>query len=191
MEATVIEFLIGAVVGTISGLLIVKRTGTKTPLKRPLPSVKLGASKSRTLTRQAKTRHVRSRRSRSKPAIVEPILTDAVSDISSSSVGPRTTVLSCPGCGLQAPETLMAEHFVGSPSHEYKTPKVESTKVHAELQEGLASIDLEQDSKDSLRQLLQMLVPPRAFGRRHGQRTVDPLKSLVRTIGPSRNNSSQ
>ncbi|TMI38431.1 hypothetical protein E6H26_00655, partial [Candidatus Bathyarchaeota archaeon] len=28
--------------------------------------------------------------------------------------------LSCPTCGLQAPEKLMREHFMGSPIHEYR-----------------------------------------------------------------------
>src|SRR5437867_4270181 len=31
--------------------------------------------------------------------------------------------LSCPTCGLQAPEKLMREHFMGSPIHEYRTSK--------------------------------------------------------------------
>jgi hypothetical protein len=190
METTIIEFLFGVVAGTISGLLIVKRPRAKTPLRRTLPNAKLAASRSRALPGRAKTRYVKSRRSRSKPARAQPILTNAISMASAHSVAPQTTVLSCPGCGLQAPETLMAEHFLGSPSHKYEPEKVQATIVDAELQEGLRSIDSEQNSRDSLRQLLQMLVPPRAFGRRHGQRTVDPLQSLVRTIGPSRNISS-
>jgi hypothetical protein len=98
-------------------------------------------------------------------------------------------MLSCPSCGLEAPETLMAEHFTGSPSHEgglSMQPKV----ADVESREGSAAISPENESRDSLRQLLQMLVPPRAFGRRHGQRTVDPLSSLVETIVASRKNSA-
>jgi len=40
----------------------------------------------------------------------------------------------CPSCGLQAPESLLAEHFLGSPSHKDGPPKivkVETVKTEA------------------------------------------------------------
>lgn len=190
METIIIEFLLGVVAGTIFGLLIVKRTRTGIPQRKTQPDIKLAPQRYRTLPRQVKPRHVRSRRSRSKPARNQPVLTNTVARVSASSVAPEP-VTSCPRCGLQAPENLMAEHFLGSPSHEYESQKDQSTLVDPKPQEGSPSIDLEQESKDSLRHLLQMLVPPRAFGRRHGQRTVDPISSIVRTMGPARNDSSQ
>lgn len=44
------------------------------------------------------------------------------------------------------------------------------------------TVEMEEDPRRSLRNLLQMLVPPRAFGHRHQQRTVNPLSGLVRTL---------
>jgi hypothetical protein len=82
----------------------------------------------------------------------------------------------------------MAEHFNGSPSHE-EGPSRQLIVAEVESREESVATSSDNESRDSLRHLLQMLVPPRAFGRRHGQRTVDPLSSLVETIGATRNDS--
>jgi len=78
---------------------------------------------------------------------------------------------------------LLAEHFLGSPSHRNGPPKI----VKADIVEVEASDEAkEEDSKQSVRNLLQMLVPPRAFGRRHRNRTVNPLSHVIRTLEESR-----
>ena len=97
---------------------------------------------------------------------------------------PAATVVSfdtCPSCGLQAPESLLAEHFLGSPSHKDGPPKI----VKVETVKTEASDDAkEEDSKQSVRNLLQMLVPPRAFGRRHAHRSMGPISSIVKELSP-------
>ena len=97
---------------------------------------------------------------------------------------PAATVASfdtCPSCGLQAPESLLAEHFLGSPSHKDGPPKI----VKAETVKTEASDDAkEEDSNQSVRNLLQMLIPPRAFGRRHAHRSMGPISSIVKELGP-------
>jgi hypothetical protein len=42
----------------------------------------------------------------------------------------------------------------------------------------------EEDSRQSVRNLLQMLIPPRAFGRRHAHRSMGPIYSIVKDVGP-------
>ena len=85
----------------------------------------------------------------------------------------------CPSCGLQAPESLLAEHFLGSPSHKDGPPKI----VKAETVKTEASDDAkEEDSNQSVRNLLQMLIPPRAFGRRHDHRSMGPISSIVKDL---------
>ena len=97
--------------------------------------------------------------------------------------GSIATLETCPSCGLQAPDKLLAEHFLGSPSHRNGPEKeaiVEPTPTEANS--GLR----EDDSKQSVRNLLQILVPPRAFGRRHAHRSMGPISSVVQDLGPSR-----
>lgn len=95
------------------------------------------------------------------------------------------TLETCPSCGLQAPDKLLAEHFLGSPSHRNGPEKVATveptpTETTNELRED--------DSKQSVRNLLQILVPPRAFGRRHAHRSMGPISPVVQDLGPSRRN---
>jgi hypothetical protein len=190
MDTTIVEFLFGVLAGTISSLLIVKRSGRKIPPSRLLRNVELAPSKSRRSRRQTKTQHVRSRRLHTRHLTSEKISSDIAIETSASTVGQQMVMLSCPSCGLEAPETLMAEHFIGSPSHE-EGPSKQLIVAEVGANEESVAISSESESRDSLRHLLQMLVPPRAFGRRHGQRTVDPLFNLVGTIGGSRKDSVQ
>jgi hypothetical protein len=75
----------------------------------------------------------------------------------------------------------MAEHFLGSPSHRIGPPEI--VKVDpAEIK--VAEESDEEESKQSVRNLLQMLVPPRAFGRRHAHRSMGPISSIVKDFGP-------
>ena len=83
----------------------------------------------------------------------------------------------------------MAEHFLGSPSHENSPPEI--LQIVSTVDAKAATALSEEESRDSLRNLLQMLVPPRAFGRRHAQRGVNPLANLVQSIEGSRNSTVQ
>ncbi len=178
LEITIIEFLVGVVAGTLSGLLIVKRMGRNTPLPRTTVSRKVARANPRTLkqgkTRSARPRSIRRLRPSAQPTEivgVEPTVTALAVNISS-----------CPTCGLQAPDSLMAEHFLGSPSHENGTPEPVVAAIENGMLDSSRALSSEEDAKSSVRSLLQMLVPPRAFGRRHQQRTVNPLSRLVQTI---------
>ena len=73
---------------------------------------------------------------------------------------------------------MMIEHLLGSPSHKNGPAKPEPTADRA-VEKDSASVESDEDSRDSLRNLLQMLLPPRAFGRRREQKTVNPLSHLV------------
>jgi hypothetical protein len=177
LEITIVEFLAGVIAGTISGLLIVKRMGRNTPLPKATISRKIVRTKSRAGLKQAKIRGTKPRSvRRMRPAVqsgetlkVEPTFTTLAINISS-----------CPTCGLQAPEALMAEHFLGSPSHENGPQEPEVTIAEEAIFDVSHASD--EDAKTSLRHLLQMLVPPRAFGRRHQGRTVNPLSRLVESV---------
>ena len=86
----------------------------------------------------------------------------------------------CPSCGLQAPATLLAEHFSGSPSHRNGPEKV--VPVESTPTDSITEIN-EEDSRQSVRNLLQILIPPRAFGLRHAHRPISPVSSIVRNLG--------
>src|SRR5438094_10037712 len=63
--------------------------------------------------------------------------------------------LSCPTCGLQAPEKVMREHFMGSPIHEYRTSKpLPVTIVSTGCHTGARPVE-EQNDSTSLRALRQ------------------------------------
>jgi hypothetical protein len=177
LEITILEFLAGVVAGTISGLLIVKRMGRNTPLPKTTVSRKIARTKPRATLKQAKTRGARPRSIRRLRPSVLP--TEIVS-VEPTVATLAESVSSCPTCGLQAPDALMAEHFLGSPSHENGAPEPEVTIVEDTIFD--RSLSSDEDAKSSLRNLLQMLVPPRAFGRRHQGRTVNPLSRLVQTV---------
>jgi hypothetical protein len=181
LEITILEFLAGAVAGTISSLLIVRRMRRNTPLPRTAVSDKITRTKPRSGLKQAKSRGTRKRSVRHIRPAVQP--SDTLT-IKPTVTALAVKVSSCPTCGLQAPETLMAEHFLGSPSHENGSPEPEVTMVEDAIFD--TSHASEEDAKSSLRNLLQILVPPRAFGRRHQGRTVNPLSSLVQTVADAR-----
>ena len=185
LEITILEFLAGVVAGTVSGLLIVKRMRRSNPLPRTTSSRKVAKTKARAPLRQAKTRSARSRSIRRLRRPAQPTETVGVEP----TVTPlAVNVSSCPTCGLQAPDALMAEHFFGSPSHEKGSPEPKTAIVEtAMFDQSHAS---EEDAKSSLRSLLQMLVPPRAFGRRHQERTVNPLSRLAQSVADAQGSGS-
>ncbi|HEY4822987.1 MAG TPA: hypothetical protein VIH83_04805 [Candidatus Bathyarchaeia archaeon] len=93
--------------------------------------------------------------------------------------------LVCPSCRLEAPPALMTEHLVSSPSHR-KGRVQEESKVAIPEKGGRHIRDVDDDAQRALRRLLQMMVPPRAFGRRHYEKTGNPLSEIVREIIPVR-----
>ena len=208
LENITVQILYGIIAVTISFVAIVRLAGVK-PLtslitsslklsaakpRRPRTSVRTGRirvrsrskSRGRTIVQSSRTRKAR-RRLRSKPradTILQPIAT--TSDTPTVVAVVHESVPACPTCGLQAPQALMMEHFQASPSHEQGTPQplpiISDDPVPAES--ALASS--EEDSRNSMRNLLQMLVPPRAFGLRHQHRTVNPLSHVIQTLEESR-----
>jgi hypothetical protein len=185
MDPIVFEFLGGLLVGAMAGLMVVLRIKHPAPKTMPMLAVKktrlsrvsvhhrkTSSTKGRSIVTIAKTR----KRAKSKTP-------DAPIQSSQPPSAAAATVSfdSCPSCGLQAPGSLLAEHFMGSPSHRYGPPKI--AKVDPVQIQAVEAAE-EEDSKQSVRNLLQMLVPPRAFGRRHAHRSISPISSIVKDFGP-------
>jgi hypothetical protein len=191
MDPIIIEFLGGLLGGALAGLAmmtLVLRTRHLSPTKMPLLTIKKPRSAS-SVRRQrtsspadrgpstitfAKTR--RKARTKTLVATIESSQRPTITAATAESFD------TCPSCGLQAPGSLLAEHFLGSPSHKNGPPKiVKADAVKAETGEEAK----EDDSTQSMRNLLQMLVPPRAFGHRHAHKSVSPISSIVKELGPS------
>lgn len=180
LDTMTLGFLVGVVASTISVFLIVQLTGEKrtpqtiTRSRRPQVA-RAVPSRRQTKPKRTKSKSIRKLRMKTKPnsAKITVVETPPMSSL----------VSACPACGLQAPDNLMAEHFIGSPSHQFGPVQPLPTTT---VTENIESSDrIEEDSKNSLRSLLQMLVPPRAFGRRHAHRTVSPLSRIVETTRDS------
>ncbi len=186
-KALIFGFLQG-VAGAISGLLPVRLSGKKTASHKTVSSRRRLASRPRVSRKQNKTRRVRSRTKHGRRLRTEPGPIETVTDNSIVASVSQTAVYSCPACGLQAPKSLMIEHLLGSPSHKHGPAKPEPTADRA-VEKDPASIESDEDSRDSVRNLLQILLPPRAFGRRREQKTVNPISDLVQ-IPDSRDGSS-
>lgn len=178
METTLAEFLMGMFAGTVTGLLAV--------LTRTTSKVSRRFSKRRAQTirrKKPKARGARRNSSSSRGNTLKPRarLTNPVQDTEGAlalAPPPVQTVASCPACGLEAPEPLLAEHFLGSPSHE--NPQASSEEEET-VEDPTEPVKVE-DSQGALRTLLQMLVPPRAFGHRRQQKTQNPLSDYVTPI---------
>src|SRR5437660_3962549 len=206
LENISIQILYGLIAVTISFVASVRQTGVKplsslitsslklsaTKPRRSRSSVRTGTiraksrskSRGRTIVQSSRTRKAR-RRLRSKPrgaAILQPIT--ATSDTPTVAAFVREAVPACPTCGLQAPEALLMEHFQASPSHEEGTQLPTIIDPQVPVESNLVSS--EEDSRNSMRNLLQMLVPPRAFGLRHQHRIVNPLSHVIQTLEESR-----
>src|SRR5438105_14444238 len=207
LENISIQILYGLIAVTISFVAIVRQTCVKPLSSRLTSSLKLSAAKprrsrssvrigsirarsrsksrGRTIVQSSRTKKAR-RRLRSKPrgvAILQPIT--ATSDTPTVAALVHEAVPACPTCGLQAPEALLMEHFQASPSHEQGTPQL-PTIIDAEVPAESNLVSSEEDSRNSMRNLLQMLVPPRAFGLRHQHRIVNPLLHVIQTLEESR-----
>src|SRR5438552_19045994 len=183
------KFLGREVGSTLAGLMVALRIRHPTPKAMPMLAVRKPRSASSARRRRNSAPPMRRRNigfaeKRRKPrmkthqAAPEP---SQMHDIPAATVSSFDT---CPSCGLQAPGSLLAEHFLGSPSHKDGPPKiVKAETVKTEAADNAAEEE-EEDSKQSVRNLLQMLVPPRAFGRRHAHRSMGPISSIVKELSP-------
>ena len=207
LDNMTIQILYGLVAVTISFVAIVRQVGVKPLSSQLASSLKLSAKPRRSRTsvgtgrihtrsrsksggkiivRSSKARKVRRRsgsRRRAGP-ILQPVAVTSEPPVLVAVV--QNAVPSCPTCGLQAPQDLMMEHFQASPSHELGTPEPQPTSLDGDIQAESVFLSSEEDSRNSMRNLLQMLVPPRAFGLRHQNRTVNPLSQVIRTLEESR-----
>ena len=95
--------------------------------------------------------------------------------------------LSCPTCGLQAPEKLMREHFMGSPIHEYRASKPLPVTIVSTGFQTVARPVEEENDRTSLGDLLQTLnVMERLLKRdfyRHELRVGSGISARVANIG--------
>ena len=166
MKSKILGFLQG-VTRTISGHLARGRSEKKTGPSKIVRGRKHSAARTRA-SKKLKTPRVRAQTSRkaSPRKKLNPVPT--LFENPTPAPTAQTTVYSCPACGLEADKTLMLEHLLGSPLHQPGRVQPEQTKIVEEQAMALR----EEDSSDSLRNLLQILLPPRPFGRRHEQKTV-------------------
>src|SRR5438128_8461826 len=207
LENITVQILYGLIAVTISFVAIVRQAGVKPLSSMITSSLKLSAAKPRRSGTSVRTRRIRvrsrsksrrrtmvqpsrtskaRRRLRSKPrgdTILRPIT--ATSDTPMVVAFVNEAVPSCPTCGLQAPEALLMEHFQASPSHEQGAPQLPII-IDAQVPAESNLVSSEEDSRNSMRNLLQMLVPPRAFGLRHQHSIVNPLSHVIQTLEESR-----
>ncbi|HZY46957.1 MAG TPA: hypothetical protein VFE96_04095 [Candidatus Bathyarchaeia archaeon] len=182
MDPIIFEFIGGLLVGAMVFVTVLFRPRRPSANTMPMLAIRTRrtASSERrrpTLKKQNKMTAKTEKKARRKEtrAVLEPSQVLGVNPVTAS-------FDTCPSCGLQAPGNLLAEHFLGSPSHKNGPLKVVAEPAKTEREKKTE----EDDSTQSVRNLLQMLVPPRAFGHRHEQRSVDPVASVVKEIDPHR-----
>ena len=188
MDPVIFEFLGGLLVGAFAGLMVVLRSKHPTPKIIPMLTLRTPRLSSSTRGRRSSSPKGKGRttvsvaRTRRKAKNKTLDATSAPSQIPNTTLATTVSFDTCPSCGLQAPGALLTEHFLSSPSHRNGPPKTaEADPAEAEeVAEGE-----EEDSRQSVRNLLQMLVPPRAFGRRHAFKSVSPISSIVKNLGPA------
>jgi hypothetical protein len=168
VKSKILGFLQG-VTGTISGHLARGRNGKKTAPIKVVRTRKRSTVKTRT-AKKLKTTRVRAQTSRktSPRKKLNPVPTLIENPTPAPTA--QTTVYSCPACGLEADKALMLEHLLGSPLHQPGRVQPEQLTDRKALEQ--TTLSGEEDSSDSLRNLLQILLPPRPFGRRHEQKAV-------------------
>src|SRR6059036_2876469 len=94
----------------------------------------------------------------------------------------------CPACGLETSDLLMSEHFLSSPSHRTGRKELVEKQDEKNDRQAAESLTAEEHSSGVMRNLLSMLAPPRAFGRRHMQQNENPFSELIQRrmqVGPS------
>jgi hypothetical protein len=192
-----ITFVLGGLLaGTLLLLTVVFRTGhltvvlgTRRQTPKAMPTLAMRKPRSPSSVRRRRRNSPEPQRGRNRVGFAKTskrarTKTRQISEPSQTEIIPTATVMSfdtCPSCGLQAPESLLAEHFLGSPSHMNGPPKIAKADI---AQDEAVEEAGEDDSKQSVRNLLQMLVPPRAFGRRHAHRSISPISSIIKDLGP-------
>ncbi len=188
MDPVIFEFLGGLLVGGMAGLMVLSRN--RRPLTETMPLLQVRKARSASSVRRRKKSPIAERggnnitvaRTRKKAKNKTPDATPALSQTPVIASATTVSFDTCPSCGLQAPGSLLTEHFLGSPSHRNGLPKI----VEAEPVEVEAAAEAEEeDSRQSVRNLLQMLVPPRAFGRRHAHKSVSPISPIIEYLGPA------
>jgi hypothetical protein len=188
MDPVIFEFLGGLLVGGMAGLMVLFRN--RPPSTETMPMLKVRKPRSASSVRRRRNSptaergrsHITVAGTRRKAKNKTPEATGALSQTPDTASATTVSFDTCPSCGLQAPGSLLTEHFLGSPSHKNGLPKiVEADPVEAEA---VAEAE-EEDSRQSVRSLLQMLVPPRAFGRRHAYKSVSPISPIIRSLGPA------
>src|SRR5437660_371255 len=186
MDPVMFEFLGGLLVGGMAGVMVLFRN--RRPSTETMPILQLRKPKSASSVRRRKKSPTAERgrnnitvaRTRRKVKSMNPDATPALSQTPVIASATTVSFDTCPSCGLQAPGSLLIEHFLGSPSHRNGLPKiVQADPVEAEA----AAEAKEEDSRQSVRNLLQMLVPPRAFGRRHAYKSVIPISLITKNLG--------
>src|SRR2546425_7394527 len=184
MYSIIFEILVGLLVGAMVALMVVLKI--KPAPRKMMPMLAVKKTRSAALVRRRKTSPIRDRstltfaKTRKKAKTKTPDATTPSSQ-TLNTLPATVSFDTCPSCGLQAPGSLLAEHFLGSPSHKNGPPKI----VKADAAETEASEQAnEEDYKQSVRNLLQMLVPPRALGRVHDHRSMGPISSIVKDLGP-------
>jgi hypothetical protein len=157
------------ITGAITGHLPGRYDAKKTAPRKTVRAGKRSATRTRT-AKKLKTRRAGSRTSRSTSLRkkLKPIHT--LTNGSRAAPTAQTTVYTCPTCGLEANKALMLEHLLGSPLHQPGRVQQEQATDH-KVEAEQPTVQREEDS-DSLRNLLQILLPPRPFGRRHEQKSV-------------------
>lgn len=184
--------LLQGVAGAISGLNPLGRDGKRTPVSKRVNSNRRPIGRPRSHRRPNRSHRVRSTANiaRYSKRQLEPPVT--VADNSSAvPVVRQVAIYSCPACGLQAQAGLMAEHFLGSPVHQRGRAPPEHTAIHehaappeppADHRAEEESNGSEMDSRDSLRNLLQILLPPRAFGHRREQNSANDFSQVAQML---------
>ena len=191
MDPLIFEFLGGLFGGALAGLTIVLRTRHPSSKTRPMLAVRKPKPASSVRRRRNSallekgSRTISLGRNRKKAKTKALVVAVEQSQAPTIILPVTASFDTCPSCGLQAPGSLLAEHFLGSPSHKNGPPEI----VKTDIREVEASEEAEEeDSKQSVRNLLQMLVPPRAFGRRHAHRSISPISSIVKDLKPPHRN---
>jgi len=158
------------VTGAITGHLPGGHDEKKTAPRKTVRAGKRSEARTRT-AKKLKTRRLGSRTSRNTDVRRKLKPTRLITDRPKLVSAAQPTVYTCPTCGLQATKAFMLEHLLGSPLHQPGRVQQEQT-TDQKVGEDQHTVPREEDSTDSLRNMLQILLPPRPFGRRHEEKTV-------------------
>ena len=195
MEAIIVETLMGVIGGAILGLIAVpslfrlgkskQTTKAEAQVVQPVLEAKIPSR-----SRQPSAGHPR-RSSAKSSRILRPRPNRALATMGHTASQPVKAKMVptvdleefqvCPSCGLQAPEYLMGEHFLGSPTHRNGKPPAWADEDETQWEGiGKSAKDPDPSTLNLMRSLMHLLVPPRAFGLRGQERKVDPLDGLVK-----------